>query len=307
MTNKETDWIKEIRDNTKQLKRIVDKLDVIARLITDRKTEPATEEPPERQYDAPWGMCIDEHDDYDPRSCETCKHDKLEWDSDKCDSCCKAHSNYEPGYLVTEYPQKGEVRLIGTEAVDAVIMDYGEYKKMTREPRKILEDGMLCVNVNDYFKVKRVLVQDKSHWGGLFYRDDEPESRDPVEDKPTLSETEPAGMSNYINKDILKKNIISRLGIRSPEYLLPGEKIIFDEIDSASSIDVPMLISCSERLPEIGEDNISGPCIVFCENGVYGFAEFTEKGWSCESGDEFHEPLGKVKAWMLLPEYTGDI
>lgn len=28
--------------------------------------------------------------------CETCKHDKEEWYSDACYSCCKAHSNYEP-------------------------------------------------------------------------------------------------------------------------------------------------------------------------------------------------------------------
>ena len=28
--------------------------------------------------------------------CDTCKHNKLEWYSDECDSCSKAHSNYEP-------------------------------------------------------------------------------------------------------------------------------------------------------------------------------------------------------------------
>ena len=36
MTNKETMWLKEIRDNTKQLKRIADKLDVIARLVANK-------------------------------------------------------------------------------------------------------------------------------------------------------------------------------------------------------------------------------------------------------------------------------
>ena len=28
--------------------------------------------------------------------CDSCKHNKLEWYSDECDSCCKVHSNYEP-------------------------------------------------------------------------------------------------------------------------------------------------------------------------------------------------------------------
>ena len=28
--------------------------------------------------------------------CDTCRHDSEPWDSDKCDGCSKAHSNYEP-------------------------------------------------------------------------------------------------------------------------------------------------------------------------------------------------------------------
>ena len=28
--------------------------------------------------------------------CDTCKHNKLEWYSEVCDGCSKAHSNYEP-------------------------------------------------------------------------------------------------------------------------------------------------------------------------------------------------------------------
>ena len=31
-----------------------------------------------------------------PNNCETCKHNKLEWYSEVCDGCSKAHSNYEP-------------------------------------------------------------------------------------------------------------------------------------------------------------------------------------------------------------------
>lgn len=28
--------------------------------------------------------------------CDTCRHNKLEWYSEVCDGCSKAHSNYEP-------------------------------------------------------------------------------------------------------------------------------------------------------------------------------------------------------------------
>lgn len=39
MTNMEAKWLQEIRDNTKQLKRIADKLDVIARLLQEMPQE----------------------------------------------------------------------------------------------------------------------------------------------------------------------------------------------------------------------------------------------------------------------------
>ena len=31
-----------------------------------------------------------------PNNCDTCRHNKLEWYSEVCDGCSKAHSNYEP-------------------------------------------------------------------------------------------------------------------------------------------------------------------------------------------------------------------
>lgn len=69
----------------------------------------------------------------------------------------------------------------------------------------------------------------------------------------------------------------------------------------------PRWIPCSERMPDIKEHHCSEPCIVYCENGAYGFAEleeniFEQVGWNCERDDEYHEPLGKVLAWMPLPE-----
>lgn len=66
-------------------------------------------------------------------------------------------------------------------------------------------------------------------------------------------------------------------------------------------------ISVSERLPDIKENHVSEPCIVYCENGAYGFTELEENifgqvGWYCEREDDFHESLGKVLAWMPVPK-----
>ena len=65
-------------------------------------------------------------------------------------------------------------------------------------------------------------------------------------------------------------------------------------------------IPVGERLPAIKEHHVSEPCIVYCENGAYGFAElqeniFGQAGWNCERDDEYHEALGTVLAWMPLP------
>ena len=40
--------------------------------------------------------CKTENCSENPNNCEDCKHNKLEWYSEVCDGCCKAHSNYEP-------------------------------------------------------------------------------------------------------------------------------------------------------------------------------------------------------------------
>lgn len=67
MTNTEQKWLKEIRDNTRQLKRIANKLDVIARAIAD------------------------EDDDYvsfdKPAECIGCIHSECPSDIDPCASC----------------------------------------------------------------------------------------------------------------------------------------------------------------------------------------------------------------------------
>lgn len=69
----------------------------------------------------------------------------------------------------------------------------------------------------------------------------------------------------------------------------------------------PRWIPCSERLPHITDHHISKPCLVYCDNGAYTFAELEENifgqvGWDCERDDDYHEAVGVVVAWMPLPD-----
>ena len=49
--------------------------------IADRKTENSSEKP---------NNCEDAY------PCDTCRHNKLEWYSEVCDSCCGNNNHYEP-------------------------------------------------------------------------------------------------------------------------------------------------------------------------------------------------------------------
>lgn len=65
-------------------------------------------------------------------------------------------------------------------------------------------------------------------------------------------------------------------------------------------------IPVTERLPDINDHYTSDVCLVYCDNGAYAFAELEENifgqvGWDCEREDDYHEAVGTVVAWMLLP------
>ena len=104
-----------------------------------------------------------------------------------------------------------------------------------------------------------------------------------------------------VNRLSLGETDAVRLAMRIADYLI-----------RMPSAQPEQWIPCSERLPDIGEHYVSEPCIVYCSNGAYGFAELEENifgqvGWDCERDDEYHEPLGEVIAWMPLPEpYKGE-
>lgn len=105
-------------------------------------------------------------------------------------------------------------------------------------------------------------------------------------------------MGRLIDADVLWMDVI-----HSVDYC----DDILEFIERQPTVEVNKWIKCSERLPEIGEHYVSEPCIIYCSNGAYGFAELEENifgqvGWNCERDDEYHEPLGEVIAWMPLPE-----
>lgn len=63
----------------------------------------------------------------------------------------------------------------------------------------------------------------------------------------------------------------------------------------------------SEGLPKITEHHVSEVVICYTANGAYCFGSleenpFGQTRWSCERDDEYHLPVGKVIAWMPLPE-----
>lgn len=68
----------------------------------------------------------------------------------------------------------------------------------------------------------------------------------------------------------------------------------------------PRWIPVTDRLPDINDHYTSDVCLVYCDNGAYTFAEleeniFAQVGWDCEREDDYHEAVGTVVAWMLLP------
>lgn len=70
-----------------------------------------------------------------------------------------------------------------TGALDEAIHKYVEEGLMELPPsaeiqeNRMFADGTLSVKVDDYYKVKRVLIHDDKKWGGLFYPDQDESDR----------------------------------------------------------------------------------------------------------------------------------
>ena len=66
-------------------------------------------------------------------------------------------------------------------------------------------------------------------------------------------------------------------------------------------------IPCSERLPELKKDHESDCVLCYCDTGAYAFSTLQENffgqvGFACEKEDDYYHSIGKVIAWMPLPE-----
>ena len=112
-------------------------------------------------------------------------------------------------------------------------------------------------------------------------------------------------MSDLIDRqatiDAFAKELSAEHNRREMAVSFLGAKRI---IEAVPSVQPQRWIPCSERLPELGVNYVSEPCVVYCDTGAYGFAYLGIFGqqvmWNCERDDEYHEPLGEVVAWMPL-------
>ena len=71
-------------------------------------------------------------------------------------------------------------------------------------------------------------------------------------------------------------------------------------------------IPCSERLPEIKKDHESECVLCYCDTGAYAFSTLQENffghiGFACEKEDDYYHSIGKVIAWMPLPESPEEV
>lgn len=101
-----------------------------------------------------------------------------------------------------------------------------------------------------------------------------------------------------IDADALKEQIRKTHGIRSLDYLLPIEKEIVKEVDSAPTIDIPTWIPCSERLPQIGMEVL----VTMRKHGdVTVGKRYNENLWDIPVYDAFYVYNEEVIAWMPRP------
>ena len=66
-------------------------------------------------------------------------------------------------------------------------------------------------------------------------------------------------------------------------------------------------IPCSERLPDLKKDHESDYVLCYCDTGVYAFSTLQENFFgqvcfACEKEDDYYHSIGKVIAWMPLPD-----
>ncbi len=120
-----------------------------------------------------------------------------------------------------------------------------------------------------------------------------------MEDMPTHKND-----SNTLDAlDCVSRKAAIELIERMKPYHQDADDII-EMISNMPSAQPQRWIPCSERLPELGVNHVSEPCVVYCDTGAYGFAYLGIFGqqvmWNCERDDEYHEPLGEVVAWMPL-------
>lgn len=80
---------------------------------------------------------------------------------------------------------------------------------------------------------------------------------------------------------------------------------IADAIQDAPAVN--RWISVEDALPELKKDHESDCVLCYCDTGAYAFSTLQENffgqiGFACEKEDDYYHRIGKVIAWMPLPE-----
>lgn len=110
-----------------------------------------------------------------------------------------------------------------------------------------------------------------------------------------------------IDADRLMQHIKHKLCISSFDYLMASEKAIINVIESEPSVEMPTWIPCSERMPSDYNDYLvidgDGEMAVGCYRDGLDAWDSSCLGWlERDNDDELPTRLGKVVAWMPLPE-----
>lgn len=110
-------------------------------------------------------------------------------------------------------------------------------------------------------------------------------------------------MADLIERDALEAKI--RENSMRIRFFDPSVNAILHLIRYAPAVN--RWIPVEDALPEIKKDHESDCVLCYCDTGAYAFSTLQENffgqiGFACEKEDDYYHSIGKVIAWMYLPE-----
>ena len=119
----------------------------------------------------------------------------------------------------------------------------------------------------------------------------EPEVRDLIDRDAVLSE--------------INEEVDANQEYPEDKLIRKGLRIARKYIEDAPTVNC--WIPVEDALPEIKKDHESDCVLCYCDTGAYAFSTLQENffgqiGFACEKEDDYYHSIGKVIAWMYLPE-----